>query len=165
VSMVVCELEYVVLVTREIWHDVRSEDLVNVAESCEAITPAWANILEDHNSKSLVKSDSAPNHDTWTAPWGSLHHTNVCVTFAPPSPDRGDLKLGNKRHFIFYTLTFMQLLSIVSLIWGLAELTRVCYLPGREAGHTDITRDYCRADFSIFEWFTRCKFIPDSINK
>jgi len=80
-------LEYIVLVTGETWRDVRFEDLVNVAESCEAISHAWVNILEDNRSNSLVKSDSAPNHDVWIVPWVSLHHTNVCVTFAPPSPD------------------------------------------------------------------------------
>jgi len=70
-------LEYVVLVTGEIWHDVRSYDLVNVAESCEAITPAWANILEDHRSNLLVKSDSDPNLDAWTASWVSPSHKHL----------------------------------------------------------------------------------------
>jgi len=47
-------LEYVVLMTGKIWQDVTSEDLVNVAESCKAIFPACANILEDHRSNSRL---------------------------------------------------------------------------------------------------------------
>jgi len=80
-------LEYVVLMTGELWHDVRFEGLHNVAEICQVITAALANILEEHRPNWLLKSDSAPNHDSWTVPWVFLHHTHVCETFAPPSPD------------------------------------------------------------------------------
>jgi len=52
VRMGIVLLEYVVLVTDEIWHNVRS------VENLETITRAWANILEDHRFNSLVNSNS-----------------------------------------------------------------------------------------------------------
>lgn len=41
-----------------------------ITKGCDAITPAWVNILGDHRSNMPVNSNSTPNHDAWVSPWG-----------------------------------------------------------------------------------------------
>ena len=51
------------LVTAIIGHNMKSNDLINIPHSRDAITSTCANILKDNRSSFMIDSDGSPNHD------------------------------------------------------------------------------------------------------
>jgi hypothetical protein len=61
-------LERLVLMTCEMWHSMRSQNLIDVTGSCYSIASPRAKILENTWTKFHIESDATPYHDAWTAP-------------------------------------------------------------------------------------------------
>ena len=53
----VVPLEDVNLVTDKIWHNFRSNDLIQIPDSHDTITSEWVNILKDHMSCILEEAN------------------------------------------------------------------------------------------------------------
>jgi hypothetical protein len=79
-------LERLVLMTCEMQHNMRSQNLIDVTGSCYSIASPRAKILEDNWSKFHVESDATTYHDAWTAPRIPFHHAVVIILFSSPSP-------------------------------------------------------------------------------
>ena len=79
-------LERLVLMTCEMRHNMRSQNLIDVTGSCYSIASPRAKILEDNWTKFHVESDATPYHDAWTAPSITFHHAVVIISFSSPSP-------------------------------------------------------------------------------
>lgn len=80
-------LVQVLWVTLEIWHDVRHQDLVDVAVGIDPVTTSLAHILKDHRPKTTVDPDGAPNHGAFTSPKVSLCDVAVSKTLTSSPPD------------------------------------------------------------------------------
>jgi hypothetical protein len=72
-----------VLMTCEMRHTMRSQNIIDVPGSCYSIASPRAKILEDNWTKFHVESDATPYHDAWTAPGIPFHHAVVIISHSP----------------------------------------------------------------------------------
>jgi len=79
-------LERLVLMTCEMRHSMRSQNLIDVTGSCYSITFPRAKILEHNWTKCHVESDATPYHDDWPTLNIPFHHAAVIISFFLPSP-------------------------------------------------------------------------------
>ena len=54
-------MEHVMMVTAKIGHNVKSNDLFDIAQIRDAITSTWANFLKDNRSSFIIDPDGSPN--------------------------------------------------------------------------------------------------------
>ena len=73
-----------VLMTCEMRHNMRSQNLIDVTGSCYSIASPRAKILEDNWTKFHVESDATPYHDAWTTPSIPFHHAVVIISLSSP---------------------------------------------------------------------------------
>jgi hypothetical protein len=71
-------LERLVLMTCEMRHNMRSQNLIDVTGSCYSIASPQAKILEDNWTKFHVDSDATPSIP--------FHHAVLIILFSSPSP-------------------------------------------------------------------------------
>ena len=44
-------------------HNVKSKDVIDIPQSCDAITSTWETILKDNRSSFMIDPYGSPNHD------------------------------------------------------------------------------------------------------
>lgn len=86
VGMVIALLEDVILVLLKIMHDIEPQNLVNVQNTSDQMTPAWTDVLVEHKPFFLVHANCIPSHDACSSFQVPFHDRCMSKLFAPPSP-------------------------------------------------------------------------------
>jgi hypothetical protein len=79
-------LEYKVLTSSKMLHNMGLKNLIDVSGSCHTIAPTWTNIFKNNWSTFSEQFNATPYHDVWSTPEDSFYDTIVKILFSSSTP-------------------------------------------------------------------------------